>query len=143
MIRASIGCSSWSRKWRRQPLQGGTNLRKVREFNQQVVLETIRGAGGVSRVEIARQTGLTAQTISNIVRRLIAEGLVTEDGKRPLAGGGKPRVRLRINADAGYALGVQIDRDEVLLCCWTSMGAGSGRAGTTCPALRARGRSSM
>lgn len=96
-------------------MRGGTNLLKVRDFNQQVVLEAIRGAGGVSRVEIARQTGLTAQTISNIVRRLLAEGLVIEDGKRPLAGGGKPRVRLRIDPDAGYALGVQIDRDEVYL----------------------------
>jgi predicted NBD/HSP70 family sugar kinase len=96
-------------------VRGGTNLLRVRDFNQQVVLETIRGAGGVSRVEIARETGLTAQTISNIVKRLLAEGLVIEDGKGVPARGGKPRVRLKIKPEAGYALGVQIDRDEVFL----------------------------
>ncbi|MBA2533618.1 MAG: ROK family transcriptional regulator [Rubrobacter sp.] len=96
-------------------MQGGTNLLKVRDFNQQVVLEIIRGASGVSRTEIAYETGLTAQTISNIVRRLLDEDLVVESGKEPSGGGGKPKVKLKINADAGYALGAQIDRDEIAL----------------------------
>lgn len=96
-------------------MRGGTNLLRVRDFNRQVVLGTIRGAGGVSRVEIARETGLTAQTISNIVKRLLSEGLVIEAGKGLSDGGGKPRVRLKINPEAGYALGVQVDRDEVYL----------------------------
>jgi predicted NBD/HSP70 family sugar kinase/predicted transcriptional regulator len=96
-------------------VQGGTNLLKVRDFNQQVVLEIIRGASGVSRTEIAHETGLTAQTISNIVRRLLDEGLVVEAGKKSSARGGKPKVNLEINPDAGYALGAQIDRDEIAL----------------------------
>jgi predicted NBD/HSP70 family sugar kinase len=96
-------------------VQGGTNLLKVRDFNQQVVLETIRGTSGVSRTEIAHDTGLTAQTISNIVRRLLGEGLVVESGKKSSARGGKPKVNLEINPDAGYALGAQIDRDEIAL----------------------------
>jgi predicted NBD/HSP70 family sugar kinase len=96
-------------------VQGGTNLLKVRDFNQQVVLETIRGASSVSRTEIAHETGLTAQTISNIVRRLLDEGLVVEAGKKSSARGGKPKVNLEINPDAGYALGAQIDRDEIAL----------------------------
>ena len=96
-------------------MQGGTNLLKVRDFNQQVVLETIRGTRGVSRTELAHETGLTAQTISNIVRRLLDEGLVVETGKKSSARGGKPKVNLEINPDAGYALGAQIDRDEIAL----------------------------
>ena len=96
-------------------MQGGTNLLKVRDFNQQVVLETIRGTSGVSRTELAHETGLTAQTISNIVRRLLEEGLVVEAGKKSSARGGKPKVNLEINPDAGYALGAQIDRDEIAL----------------------------
>jgi predicted NBD/HSP70 family sugar kinase len=96
-------------------VQGGTNLLKVRDFNQQVVLETIRGTRGVSRTELAHETGLTAQTISNIVRRLLDEGLVVETGKKSSARGGKPKVNLEINPDAGYALGAQIDRDEIAL----------------------------
>jgi predicted NBD/HSP70 family sugar kinase len=100
---------------RPRSVQGGTNLLKVRDFNQQVVLEAIRGTSGVSRAEIARETGLTAQTISNIVRRLLAKGLVVETGKKRSANGGKPKVNLEINPDAGYALGAQIDRDEIAL----------------------------
>lgn len=96
-------------------VRGGTNLLKVRDFNQQVVLETIRGASGISRTEIAHESGLTAQTISNIVRRLLAEGLVVEAGKKSVGGGGKPKVNLAINPEAGYALGAQIDRDEIAL----------------------------
>jgi predicted NBD/HSP70 family sugar kinase len=96
-------------------VQGGTNLLKVRDFNQQVVLEIIRGTRGVSRTELAHETGLTAQTISNIVRRLLDEGLVVETGKKSPARGGKPKVNLKINPDASYALGAQIDRDEIAL----------------------------
>jgi predicted NBD/HSP70 family sugar kinase len=96
-------------------VQGGTNLLKVRDFNQQVVLEIIRGTRGVSRTELAHETGLTAQTISNIVRRLLDEGLVIETGKKSPARGGKPKVNLKINPDASYALGAQIDRDEIAL----------------------------
>jgi predicted NBD/HSP70 family sugar kinase len=96
-------------------MQGGTNLLKVRDFNQQVVLEIIRGTRGVSRTELAHETGLTAQTISNIVRRLLDEGLVLETGKKSPARGGKPKVNLEINPDASYALGAQIDRDEIAL----------------------------
>src|SRR5215218_2455494 len=109
-VRVDLNCER-----RAGSLQGGTNLLKVRDFNQQVVLETIRGTRGVSRTELAHETGLTAQTISNIVRRLLDEGLVVETGKKSSARGGKPKVNLEINPDAGYALGAQIDRDEIAL----------------------------
>jgi predicted NBD/HSP70 family sugar kinase len=95
--------------------QAGTNLPKVGSYNQNVVLDTIRSAGAISRVELAGRTGLTAQTISVIVRRLLDGGLVREDGARPPAGpaggarGGKPRTQLRVEAAAGYAVGVHFD----------------------------------
>lgn len=113
--------------------RGGTNLLRVRDFNQQVVLEAIRQGDGVSRVEISRETGLTAQTISNIVRRLLGDGLVVEAGKGPSAGNGKPRVRLEINPGAGYAAGVQIDRDEVLLVLLDLKGQTVARDGFAMP----------
>jgi predicted NBD/HSP70 family sugar kinase len=93
-------------------VQGGTNLFRVRDYNRQLVLQAIREGSGASRVELADKTGLTTQTISNIVRRLMAEGLVVEVGKGASQGGGKPRIKLRINANARYSVGVQIDRDE-------------------------------
>jgi predicted NBD/HSP70 family sugar kinase len=86
----------------------GTNLPKVGQYNRAVVLDQIQLADGISRVEIAESTGLTPQTVSGIVRRLITEGIVREDGAT-VSSGGKPRTRLRVNADAGLAVGVHFD----------------------------------
>lgn len=98
----------------RSSKRGGTNLPQVRDYNQSVVLEAIRVASGISRIELAQSTGLTAQTVSNIVKRLINQQLVIEVG-RGTSGGGKPRTRLRVNAAAGYSIGMQLDRDETSL----------------------------
>lgn len=95
-------------------MRGGANSLTVRNYNQSLVLEMIR-QGYESRTEIAESTGLSAQTISNIVHRLSDLGLVAEAGRRPPENGGKPRIKLSVIPDAGYALGVQIDRDETSL----------------------------
>jgi predicted NBD/HSP70 family sugar kinase len=92
--------------------QVGTNLPKVGQYNRAVVLDQIQLADGVSRVEIAQHTGLTPQTVSGIVRRLIDEGIVREDGART-SNGGKPRTVLRLNADAGRAVGLHFDPVEL------------------------------
>jgi len=96
--------------------QVGTNLPKVGSYNQNVVLDAIRSSGTTSRVELAERTGLTPQTISVIVRRLLAGGLVREDGAQPPAGssgGGKPRTTLRVEPTAGYAVGVHFDPGQI------------------------------
>jgi predicted NBD/HSP70 family sugar kinase len=96
--------------------QVGTNLPKVGTYNQNVVLDTIRSLGATSRVELADRTGLTAQTISVIVRRLLSGGLVREDGAQPSAGpagGGKPRTTLRVEPTAGYAVGIHFDPGRI------------------------------
>ncbi|MFC5824509.1 ROK family transcriptional regulator [Nonomuraea insulae] len=93
-------------------MQQGTNLPKVGSYNRAVVLEAIQASDGISRVQIAAVTGLTAQTVSVIVRRLLEEGLVVEDGSAP-SSGGKPRRILRVDPAAGYAVGVHFDPQEV------------------------------
>ncbi|WP_328551435.1 MULTISPECIES: ROK family transcriptional regulator [unclassified Streptomyces] len=93
--------------------QAGTNLPKVGRYNRAVVLDQIQLADGISRVEIAQYTGLTPQTVSGIVRRLIEEGIIREDGESKGAAGGKPRTTLRVNADAGCAVGLHFDPVEL------------------------------
>ncbi|MFJ4848639.1 MULTISPECIES: ROK family transcriptional regulator [unclassified Streptomyces] len=78
-----------------------------------MVLDQIQLADGISRVEIAQRTGLTPQTVSGIVRRLLDEQIVREDGASRVAGGGKPRTTLRVNADAGSAVGLVLDPLEL------------------------------
>ncbi len=48
----------------------GTNLEHARSHNRRVVIETVRLHGPLSRAEIARLTGLTSQTVSNIADEL-------------------------------------------------------------------------
>lgn len=87
--------------------RSGANGPSIGSFNRAVVLDTIRRADPLSRVEIAEQTGLTAQTVTNIVRRLIDEGLVIEAGQTSPAVG-KPRTLLHIAPGAVRSLGVHL-----------------------------------
>ena len=71
--------------------------------SRSAILDVIRAAGTISRVELTHSTGLTAATISTVVRRLIDEGLVVEAG-RAESTGGKPRMLLRLDPAARYAV---------------------------------------
>ena len=86
----------------------GTNLPAMGDYNCSVVLEAIREHDDISRIEISRMTGLTAQTVTNIVRKLIDQGLVYEQG---IVTGrrGKPRTSIRLNEAGRFAIGVHID----------------------------------
>lgn len=87
----------------------GTNLPRMGDFNQSVILEAIRRSGeGLSRIELADATGLSAQTVTNITRRLIEDGLIAEAG-RIINGPGKPRITLRLNAESHFSVGVHLD----------------------------------
>ncbi|WP_163197963.1 ROK family transcriptional regulator [Bifidobacterium platyrrhinorum] len=80
----------------------------VAGYNSSVVLEAVRKREGLSRSDIAKHTGLTAQTVSNIVRKLLDDGLIEETGTQ--AGrSGKPRTLLQLRADSRFALGVHLD----------------------------------
>ncbi|MEV6107633.1 ROK family transcriptional regulator [Streptomyces sp. NPDC051940] len=89
-------------------------LPAVRLHNDAVVLALLRAAGpaGLSRAELAAGTGLTPQAVSKIAARLRAEGLATHAAARASTGG-KPATALRLAPEAGHAVGVQLDRDEV------------------------------
>ncbi|MFJ4278868.1 ROK family protein [Streptomyces massasporeus] len=93
---------------------GGANLLALRSHNAALVLDLLRTAGdeGISRLELAERTGLTPQAVSKITARLREDGLVAEAGRRASTGG-KPRTVLRLVPEAGHAVGVHLDRDEV------------------------------
>ncbi|MFD7444640.1 ROK family transcriptional regulator [Streptomyces sp. NPDC059909] len=92
----------------------GVNLPLLRSHNAALALDLLRAAGenGISRLEIADRTGLTPQAVSKITARLRDEGLVEEAGRRASTGG-KPRTVLCLVRSAAYAVGVQLDRDEM------------------------------
>ncbi|MFI9242040.1 ROK family protein [Streptomyces sp. NPDC053086] len=92
----------------------GANLGLVRSHNTALVLGLLRDAGaeGISRLELAERTGLTPQAVSKITARLREQGFAAEAGRRASTGG-KPRTVLRLVPEAGHAVGVHLDRDEL------------------------------
>lgn len=94
-----------------KPLSG-SNLERAGDHNQRVVLEAVRLHGPITRPAVAAMTGLTLPTIATITKRLADDGFVSVVG-RVRGARGQPAIRLAINPDGAYSLGVNIDRDHV------------------------------
>jgi predicted NBD/HSP70 family sugar kinase len=94
------------------PRLSGTNLERAADHNQRVTLHAIRVGKALTRVDLARITGLTAPAVANITRRLREEGLIDVAGQRRGARG-QPPTTFVVRPDACYAVGVNIDRDHV------------------------------
>ncbi|OLP52475.1 sugar kinase [Rhizobium rhizosphaerae] len=88
---------------------GGANQIRVRAYNERLVLSLVRLHGELSKAEIARRTGLSAQTVSVIMRALEGEGLLL---RGPAVRGrvGQPSIPMRLNPDAVLSFGVKIGR---------------------------------
>ncbi|WP_348789620.1 ROK family transcriptional regulator [Leifsonia sp. NPDC080035] len=94
----------------------GANLPAIAAFNETVVLDAVRrSTDGLSRVELAAGTGLSAQTVTNVTRRLLRQGLIREAGKQSEGSPGKPRTILRLDPAGAYAVGVHLD-PTVIAC---------------------------
>ena len=79
----------------------------MRRINLATVLNVIRGKRTTSRIDISQITGLNKATVSYLVDELIQEQLVQEIGYGSSSGGRKP-VLLKFNANAAYAIGIDI-----------------------------------
>lgn len=96
---------------------GGSNQVRVRAHNERLVLSLVRLHGSFSKADITRATGLSAQTVSVIMRSLENDGLLLRGA--PVRGRvGQPSIPMRLNPDAVYSFGVKIGRrsaDVVLM----------------------------
>ena len=87
----------------------GTNQTGMRAQNERLVLTLIRRHGALAKAEIARLTGLSAQTVSVIMRSLEDEGLLLKG--EPMRGKvGQPSVPMRLNPEGAYFLGLKVGR---------------------------------
>ena len=77
-----------------------------------LILETVRLAAPITRVEIAAATGLTSAAVSQHVSKLIAQGLVRESRRRAPKRG-QPPVELVIQSGAAYMLGVHLEYSQL------------------------------
>ncbi len=88
-------------------LPGKATHQQTRGFNRGLVLRTLYDYGPVSRAEVARLTGLTRTTVSELVSDVIAEGLVREIGLGPSSGGKAP-ILLQVVDDARLVVAVDL-----------------------------------
>ena len=90
----------------------GTNLEHARVHNLRTVLETVRLHGPLARSDVARRSGLTPQTVSNLVTELIKQGLVRESGQRQGARGRSPTL-LSVEPSGALSIGLDLDRGHL------------------------------
>lgn len=81
--------------------------RVARELNRALVYDLMRDRQTVSRIGLARETGLSKATISQIIDQFIGEGLVEEIGPGEAHLGRRPTL-LRFVPTARYAIGVEL-----------------------------------
>lgn len=94
----------------------GTTQAGVRLYNERLVLSLIRLHGALPKAELARLTGLSAQTVSVIVRQLEKDGLLKK-GEPQRGKVGQPLVPFALNPDGAFSIGLKIGRrsTELLL----------------------------
>ena len=88
---------------------GGANQAGVRLYNERLLLSLVRRFGPLSKIEVARLTGLSVQSTSAIMNRLQADGLLKREA--PLRGRvGQPTVPMSIDPEGAYSFGLKIGR---------------------------------
>lgn len=79
----------------------------LRQISVRAVMDVLLHAGPTSRAELSKITGLSKQTMSEVIRTLEERGWVREKG---VTSGriGRTAITYEVNGNAGYAVGVDI-----------------------------------
>ena len=87
----------------------GSNQSGLRAWNEKLLFTLLHTQGAMPKAEIARVTGLSAQTVSVIIRALEQDGFLEK--REPVRGRiGQPSVPMSLAADGAYFLGLKIGR---------------------------------
>ncbi len=78
-----------------------------RRLAHRLVLRTIYDRSPISRAEVARTTGLTRTTVSEVVDQLLTDGLAEEIGHGQSTGGKAP-ILLRVPDEARHLIGIEV-----------------------------------
>jgi predicted NBD/HSP70 family sugar kinase len=89
-------------------------VRDLRRDNRSILLWSLFSAQPCSRQDLSEATGLSAGSVSNVIRELIGDGIVAEAGSVD-SDGGRPRVLLEMNTGYGYVAGVDVGETRVLV----------------------------
>jgi predicted NBD/HSP70 family sugar kinase len=82
-------------------------VRDLRRDNRAAVLWSLYLGQPSSRQDLSAATGLSAASVTNVIRELLDEGIVVETGLAD-SDGGRPRAMLGMNPEYGHVIGVDI-----------------------------------
>lgn len=85
----------------------------IKKLNRGLILSKIIEHNGISRANLSKLTGLNKATISVQVADLLEEELLIE-GQQEHTNLGRRPIILTLNRQAGFALGIDLDRDQVV-----------------------------
>ena len=88
------------------------NRELMRAINRFAILHAIRDAGAISRVELARRTGLSQATVTGITAELLGEGMLLEKPGGRSEGGRRP-VPITLNPRGAFTVGIHLSVDQV------------------------------
>ena len=96
----------------------GYNNSSLKHRNRGTILRLLATGKCSSRIELARETGLSKMAASNVVSEFISEGIIEEKEKQKTVGKGRNPIVLEIAPGAPKILGVHISRNKcgVSLC---------------------------
>jgi predicted NBD/HSP70 family sugar kinase len=87
----------------------------VRAKNRKAIVDCLRRRGAAARIELSEQIGISPATVTIITSELLEDGVIrekqTETGRDESARG-RPRTRLELNPEAGFAVGIKISMHQ-------------------------------
>ncbi|WP_109466784.1 ROK family transcriptional regulator [Albibacillus kandeliae] len=89
-----------------------------REYGRRRLLQEIRKAGNIPRIELADLTGISRATVTTITAELLQNGLIEEVPRADDEGDarrGRPRVALKIRGAAHLVVGVKVSHQQLSL----------------------------
>ena len=87
----------------------GSNQSLMRQRNERLVLTILRRQGPLPKADIARKTGLSAQTVSVIMLALERDGLL-ERGEKLRGKIGQPSIPMRLAPQGAFVFGLKVGR---------------------------------
>jgi predicted NBD/HSP70 family sugar kinase len=84
----------------------------MRVINRSKILEIIRTVGMISRIDLARTSGLSQALITGLTADLISEGLIIEKQSGQYKGGRRPML-LALNPEGAFVVGLNLSMSEI------------------------------
>ena len=91
---------------------GGLNQISVRSYNERLVMSLLLQHNGMSRIEMGRISGLSAQTISVIVRGLERDGMISR-GEAQRGRVGPPTIPMCLNPEGAFSVGADVGQHSI------------------------------